>query len=67
VEGMVKRNAYGILMGKQEGRRWLIKPRHRDEGNIKMDIKEIGWEDVDWIDLSQDRKHCSETSGSAIC
>ena len=63
----MKGNAYGILMRKQEGRRWPIKPRHRYDGNIKMDSKEIGWEDVDWFDLSQDRKHCSETSGSAIC
>jgi len=64
---MAKGNAYGILMGKEEGKRWLSRPRHRYDGNIKMDIKEIGWEDVDWIDLAQDRKHCSEPSGSTIC
>ena len=38
VERMVKRNAYGILMGKQEGKRLLSRPRHRYDGNIKMDI-----------------------------
>jgi hypothetical protein len=64
---MVKRNAYGILVGKQEGKRWISRPSHRYDGNIKMDIKEIGWKDVDWTDLAQDRKHCSEPSGSTIC
>jgi hypothetical protein len=64
---MVKRNAYGILMGKQEGKRLLSRPRHRYDGSIKMDIKEIEWEDVDWIDLAPAWKHCSEPSGSTKC
>jgi hypothetical protein len=64
---MVKRNAYGVLMGKQEGKIWLSRPRHRYDGNIKMHIKEIGWKDMDWIDLAQDKKHCSEPPGSAVC
>ena len=62
----MKRNAYGVLMGIQEGKRWLSRPRHRYDGNIKMDIKEIGWKDMDWIDLAQDREHCSEPSGSTL-
>jgi ribosome biogenesis protein Nip4 len=40
---------------KPEEKRPLRRPRHRREDNIKMDLKEIGWEDVDWIHLSQDR------------
>jgi hypothetical protein len=40
-----KRNAYRILVGKPEGKRLLGRPRHR----------EIGWDDMDWIDMAQDR------------
>jgi hypothetical protein len=49
------RIAYKILVGKPEGKRPLGKTRRRWEDNIKMDIKEIGWEYVDWIHLAQDR------------
>jgi hypothetical protein len=50
-----KRNAYRILVGKPEGKRSLGRPRRRWEDNIKMDLREIGWGDMDWIDLPQDR------------
>jgi hypothetical protein len=53
-------------MEKLEGKRMLCGPRHRYDGTIKMGIKEIGWEDVDWVDFAQDRKHCSEPSCSTI-
>jgi hypothetical protein len=49
-----KRNAYGILVGKPEGKRPLGRPRHRWVNNIKMNLKEIGWGGMDWIDLAQD-------------
>jgi hypothetical protein len=49
------RNAYKILVGKPEGKRPLGRPWHRWEDNIKMDLKEIGFEGVDWIHLPQDR------------
>jgi hypothetical protein len=49
-----KRNAYRILVEKLEGKRPLGRPRHRWEGNIKMDFREIGWGGMDWIDLAQD-------------
>ena len=42
-------------MGKPEGWRPLGRPRLRWEGNIKMDLKEIGCGGMDWIDLGQDR------------
>jgi hypothetical protein len=48
-----KRNAYKILVGKSEGR--LGRLRHRWVDNIKMDLREIGWVAMDWIDLDQDR------------
>jgi hypothetical protein len=48
------RGAYNILVGRPEGRRPLGRPRRRWEDNIKMDIREIGFGDVDWINLAQD-------------
>jgi hypothetical protein len=50
-----KRNVYRILVGNPEGKRPLGRPRRRWVDNIKMDHREIGWDDMDWIDLSQDR------------
>jgi transcription termination factor 2 len=49
------RNAYSILVGKQEGKRPLGRPRCGWVDNIKMDLREIGWDVMDWIDLAQDR------------
>jgi hypothetical protein len=50
-----KRNAYRILVGKPEGKRPLGRPRRRWVDNIKMDLTEVGWDGMDWIDLAQDR------------
>jgi hypothetical protein len=50
-----KRNAYRILVGKPEGKRPLGRPRRRWLDNNKTDLKEIGWDGMDWIDLAQDR------------
>jgi hypothetical protein len=47
-----KRNAYRILVGKPEGNRPLGRPRRRWVDNIKMDLREIGWDGVDWVDMS---------------
>jgi ribosome biogenesis protein Nip4 len=49
------RGAYNILVGKPEERRPLRRPRRRWEDNIKMDLGEIGFGDVVWIHLAQDR------------
>jgi hypothetical protein len=51
-EGM---NAYRILVGKPEGKRVLGRPRRRWVDNIQMDLREIEWDGVDWIELAQDR------------
>jgi hypothetical protein len=51
-----KKNAYRILVGKAEGKRQLGRPRRKWVDNIKMDLREIGWDGMDWIDLSQDRE-----------
>jgi hypothetical protein len=50
-----KRNAYRLLVGKPEGRRPLGRPRRRWVNNIRMNLVEVGWGDVDWIGLAQDR------------
>jgi hypothetical protein len=44
-----KRNVYRILMGKPEGKRPLGRPRRRWVNNIEMDLREIGWDGMDWI------------------
>jgi hypothetical protein len=44
-----------ILVGKPEGKRPLGRPRRRWVDNIKIDLREIVWDGVDWIDLAQDR------------
>jgi hypothetical protein len=49
------RGAYNILVGRPEGRRPLGRHRRRWEDNIKMDLLEIGFGDVDWIHWAQDR------------
>jgi hypothetical protein len=53
---VAKRNAYRILVGMPAGKRPLGRPRRRWVNNIKMDLKEIGWNGMDWIDLAQDMK-----------
>jgi hypothetical protein len=50
-----KRNAYRILMGKREGKRPLARPRRRWVIIIKMDLREMGCDNMDWIDLVQGR------------
>jgi hypothetical protein len=40
----------GKLVGRPPGR-----PSHRWEDNIKMDLRHVGWEGIDWIDLAEDR------------
>jgi hypothetical protein len=50
-----KRNAYRILLGKQERKRPIGRPRRRWVDNIEMDLREIGWDGMDWIYLAQDR------------
>jgi hypothetical protein len=50
-----ERNAYRLLVGKQEGRRPQGRSRYRWLDNIRMDLVEVGWGDVDWIGLAQDR------------
>jgi hypothetical protein len=50
-----KRNAYRILVRKPEGKRPLGRPGRRWVDNIKIDLRQIGWDGIDWIDVAQDR------------
>jgi hypothetical protein len=49
------RGAYRTLVGRPEGRRPPGRPSHRWEDNIKIDLQEVGWGGMDWIDMAQDR------------
>ena len=48
------RNTYWVLVGKSEGKRLLVRHRHKWEDNIEIDHTEIGWEGMNWICLSRD-------------
>jgi hypothetical protein len=50
-----KRNEYRILVGKPGGKRPLGRPRRRWVDNIKMNLREIEWDRMDWINLTQER------------
>jgi hypothetical protein len=50
-----KRGVHRVLVGKHEGKRPLGRPRRRWEGNIKMDVQEVGDGRGDWMELAQDR------------
>jgi hypothetical protein len=52
--GNFKKNTCS-LVGMPEGKRPLGRPRRRWVDNIKMELGEIGWDGVDWIDMAQDR------------
>jgi hypothetical protein len=55
---MKKINAYRILAVKPKGKRPLGRPRPRWEDDIKMDLREVGWVGIDWINLAQNRDQC---------
>jgi hypothetical protein len=61
VARMEKRNVYRLLVGKPEGRRALRRPRRRWLHNIRMDLVEVGWGDVDSCEFG------IEPSGSMKC
>jgi hypothetical protein len=53
-----KRNAYRLFLGNPEGRSSIGGPRRRWLDNIRMDLVEVGWGDVDWIGQAQDGSRC---------
>jgi hypothetical protein len=50
-----RRNANRTLVGMPEGKRPLGRPRRRWIDNIKMDLRDIGWDSMEWIDLAENR------------
>ena len=50
-----RRGVYRVLVGKAEGKRPLGRARRRREDNIKMNLQEVGFGGMDWIELAQDR------------
>jgi hypothetical protein len=61
-----KRNTYRLLVEIPEGKRPLGRPRRRWVDNIRMDLAEVGWGDVDWIDLAKDRKRWRAVVNSVL-
>jgi hypothetical protein len=61
-----KTNAYRLLVGKPEGKRPLGRPRRRWVDNIRVDHREVGWGDVDWIVLAQDRNRWRAVVNSVL-
>jgi hypothetical protein len=49
------RDVHRVLLGRPKGKRLLGRPRHWWEDNIKMDLREIGIDGANWIQLAQDR------------
>jgi len=49
------RNVYNAFVGKPGGKRLFVRPRHKWDENIRMNLRKIGWEGVGWIQLAQDR------------
>jgi hypothetical protein len=47
-----REGVYRVLVGRPEGKRQLGKPRHRWEDKINMDLQEVGWVGMEWIDLA---------------
>jgi hypothetical protein len=61
-----KRNAYRLLVGMPEGKRPLGRPRRRWVDNIRMDLREVGWGDVDCIGVAQDGNRWRALANSVL-
>jgi hypothetical protein len=62
----MKRSAYRLLVGKPEGKRQLGRLRRRWVDNIRKDLGEVGWVDVDWIGLAKDRNRWRAVVNSVL-
>jgi hypothetical protein len=61
-----KMYACRLLMERSEGKIPLGRPRRRWADNIRMDLGEVGWGDVNWIDLAQDRNRWGALVNSVL-
>jgi hypothetical protein len=55
MRGACSTNAHRVLVRKPEGRREFRRPSHTWKDKITMDLREIGWGGMDWIDVAEDR------------
>jgi hypothetical protein len=60
------RNAYRILVGKLEGKKPLGRPRRWWMDNVELNLREIGWDGMDWIDVAQNRDHLRSLVNTAM-
>jgi hypothetical protein len=61
-----KSKADRLLVGTLDGKRPLGRRRRRWVDNIRIDLGEVGWGDVDWIGLAQDRNRCRAVVNSVL-
>jgi hypothetical protein len=61
-----KRDVYRLSMGNPEGKRPPGRPRHGWVDNIRMDLGEMGWGDVDWIGLAKVRNRWRAVVNSVL-
>jgi hypothetical protein len=61
-----KRNAYKLLGGKARGKEPLGRPRRRWVDNVRIDLVQVGWGDMDWIGLAQDRNRWRALEDSVL-
>jgi hypothetical protein len=59
-------NAYRVLVGKLEGKKPLGRRRRKWDDNIEMDLREIRWGGMDWIDVAQDKGICRAIVNTAM-
>jgi len=58
------RSTYRVLVRRPERKIRLGRPRHRNDNNIKMDLQEVCWGSMEWIDLAQNRR---QVAGASEC
>jgi hypothetical protein len=61
-----EKTAYRLVVEKPEGKRPLGRPRREWVNNLRMNLGEVGWGDVDWIGLAQDRNRCRALVNSVL-
>jgi hypothetical protein len=61
-----KRNAFSLLVGKPERKRPLGRPRRKWVDNVRVDLLELVWSDVDWIGLAQNRNSLRALGNSVL-
>jgi len=66
-----KISSFRVVVGKFEGKKPLEKLRGSCENNIRVDVKETGWESIDWNNIAQNRAQlaafCEQPLGSTTC